>query len=159
MEVKLARIDNRLLHGIVASQWAPSVGAMRVMIIDDEVAGNELKKNGMKLAKPAGSALSIISLETALTNYKNGKYIGQTVFLIVKNPQIILELINAGVKIPKLNIGATAEKNNEIKLSGQATVTKEEMKLYREIYDRGTAIEIQYIPADTIVQFKNFLEK
>ena len=44
MEIKLARIDNRLLHGIVASQWAPSVGAMRVMIIDDEVAGDELKK-------------------------------------------------------------------------------------------------------------------
>lgn len=113
----------------------------------------------MKLAKPAGSALSIISLETALINYKNGKYTGQTVFLIVKKPQIILELINAGVKVPKLNIGATAEKNNEIKLSGQATVTQEEMKVYREIYDRGTAIEIQYIPADTIVQFKNFLEK
>lgn len=159
MEIKLARIDNRLLHGIVASQWAPSVGAMRVMIIDDEVAGDKLKKNGMKLAKPAGSALSIISLETALINYKNGKYTGQTVFLIVKKPQIILELINAGVKVPKLNIGATAEKNNEIKLSGQATVTQEEMKVYREIYDRGTAIEIQYIPADTIVQFKNFLEK
>jgi len=159
MEVKLARIDNRLLHGIVASQWAPSVGAMRVMIIDDEVAGDELKKNGMKLAKPAGCALSIISLETALTNYKSGKYTGQTVFLIVKNPQIILELMNAGIKITKLNIGTTAEKNNEIKLSGQATITNEEMKLYKEIYDKGTTIEIQYIPADTIVQFKNFLEK
>ena len=129
------------------------------MIIDDEVAGDELKKNGMKLAKPAGCALSIISLETALTNYKNGKYTGQTVFLIVKNPQTILELLDAGIKISKLNIGATAEKNNEIKLSGQATITKEEMKLYREIYDRETSIEIQYITADTIIQFKNFLEK
>ena len=44
-------------------------------------------------------------------------------------------------------------------MNGFLPVTKEEMKLYREIYDRGTAIEIQYIPADTIVQFKNFLEK
>ena len=67
--------------------------------------------------------------------------------------------MNAGIKITKLNIGATAEKNNEIKLSGQATITNEEMKLYKEIYDKGTTIEIQYIPADTIVQFKNFLEK
>lgn len=157
MEVKLARIDNRLLHGIVASQWAPKVGAMRVMIIDDEVANDELKKGGMKLAKPAGCALSIITLETALTNYKNGKYNGQTVFIIVRDPKILLKLIEAGVKIPELNIGATAEKNNEIKLSGQATVTKEEFEIYKNIHTKGTNIKIQYIPADTAVSFKSFL--
>ena len=157
MEVKLARIDNRLLHGIVASQWAPKVGAMRVMIIDDEVASDELKKGGMKLAKPAGCALSIITLETALTNYKNGKYNGQTIFIIVRNPKTLLQLIEAGIKIPELNIGATAEKNNEIKLSGQATITKEELELYKTIYNKGTNIKIQYIPADTAVSFKNFL--
>ena len=43
MGIVLARIDNRLLHGIVATQWAGRSGAQRIMIIDDGVAGNELK--------------------------------------------------------------------------------------------------------------------
>jgi pts-sorbose: PTS system, mannose/fructose/sorbose family, IIB component len=44
MGIVLARIDNRLLHGIVATQWAGRSGAQRIMIIDDTVANNELPK-------------------------------------------------------------------------------------------------------------------
>jgi mannose/fructose/N-acetylgalactosamine-specific phosphotransferase system component IIB len=50
MGITLARIDNRLLHGIVATQWAGRSGAQRIMIIDDGVANNELTKASMKLA-------------------------------------------------------------------------------------------------------------
>lgn len=158
MNIKLARIDNRLLHGIVASQWAPYVNAMRVMIIDDEVANDELKKSGMKLAKPAGCALSIITLETMLSNYKKGKYEGQTIFLIVKDPKILVSLIQEGIKIPTLNIGATAKKDNEIKLSTHATVTNDELEVYRKLYDFGVKIEIQYIPNSTKIAFETFIK-
>ena len=44
MGIVLARIDNRLLHGIVATQWAGRSGAQRIMIIDDTVA-NSCKYN------------------------------------------------------------------------------------------------------------------
>ena len=66
MGIVLARIDNRLLHGIVATQWAGRSGAQRIMIIDDTVANNELTKASMKLARPTGMAMSIITEETAL---------------------------------------------------------------------------------------------
>ena len=74
MGIVLARIDNRLLHGIVATQWAGRSGAQRIMIIDDTVANNELTKASMKLARPTGMAISIITEETALNNFKAGKY-------------------------------------------------------------------------------------
>ena len=70
MGIVLARIDNRLLHGIVATQWAGRSGAQRIMIIDDTVANNELTKASMKLARPTGMAISIITEETALNNFK-----------------------------------------------------------------------------------------
>ena len=38
MSVVLARIDNRLLHGVVATQWSPETGCNRLMVIDDDVA-------------------------------------------------------------------------------------------------------------------------
>lgn len=36
MSVVMARIDNRLLHGIIVTQWAPVSGATRVMVIDEK---------------------------------------------------------------------------------------------------------------------------
>lgn len=44
MSIVLGRIDYRLLHGIVSTMWAPQSGAQRVMVIDDKVANESLKK-------------------------------------------------------------------------------------------------------------------
>ena len=92
MGIVLARIDNRLLHGIVATQWAGRSGAQRIMIIDDTVANNELTKASMKLARPTGMAISIITEETALNNFKAGKYNDHTVFVLVKKPETLVKL-------------------------------------------------------------------
>ena len=90
MSVVMARIDNRLLHGIIVTQWAPVSGATRVMVIDDKVAGDEVLKSTMRMARPAGMAVSIISEETALKNFAAGKYNREKVFVIAKEPETIL---------------------------------------------------------------------
>ena len=123
MGIVLARIDNRLLHGIVATQWAGRSGAQRIMIIDDTVANNELTKASMKLARPTGMAISIITEETALNNFKAGKYNDHTVFVLVKKPETLVKLSDIGVKIPELVIGGTvkpAEGEEAVKLSQRA---------------------------------------
>lgn len=79
MSIVLARIDNRLLHGIVATQWTPLSGASRVMVIDDTVADTPMLKEAMKMGKPLVVSLSIINRETAYTNFKAGKYDSQKV--------------------------------------------------------------------------------
>ena len=65
MGISLARLDNRLLHGIVASQWTPKSGANRVMVIDDKTANTPMIKEAMRMGKPSGCSLSIINKETA----------------------------------------------------------------------------------------------
>lgn len=112
MGITLARIDNRLLHGIVATQWAGRSGAQRIMIIDDGVANNELTKASMKLARPTGMAISIITLEKALNNFKAGKYEDHNVFVIVKSPVTLESLSEAGVKIPELVVGGTTARTS-----------------------------------------------
>ena len=84
MKIVLTRIDNRLLHGIVMTQWAGTTGASRVMVIDDGVANNPAAKEAMNLAKPAGMNSSIITLDTAVKNILGGKYGDQKIFLLVK---------------------------------------------------------------------------
>ena len=74
MSIVLGRVDYRLLHGIVATMWAPQSGAQRVMVIDDRTANDPIIKESMRLGKPAGMACSIITEETAMKNFKAGKY-------------------------------------------------------------------------------------
>lgn len=77
--VVLARIDQRLIHGIIVNQWAPALQVKRFMVVDDILYSNEEVKASMRMAKPAGTGVSVISAETAIANFKAGKYDGQRV--------------------------------------------------------------------------------
>ena len=161
MGIVLARIDNRLLHGIVATQWAGRSGAQRIMIIDDTVANNELTKASMKLARPTGMAISIITEETALNNFKAGKYNDHTVFVLVKKPETLVKLSDIGVKIPELVIGGTvkpAEGEEAVKLSQRAYAKPDDIEAYKKLKAAGNKLYEQYVPADAEVSIDEFLK-
>lgn len=82
MPISLARIDQRLIHGITVNQWNRVLHPKRFMVVDDEASQNEMIKASMRMSKPSGTGMSIISRETAITNFKNGKYDTHSVFVI-----------------------------------------------------------------------------
>ena len=105
MVLVLARIDQRLIHGIVVTQWTGATKAKRLMVVDDEVSQDEVQKSAMRMSKPAGTGMSIIDTATAITNFNAGKYEGHNVLLLVREPATLLKLAEGGVAIPKVNIG------------------------------------------------------
>lgn len=151
MSIVAARIDNRLLHGIVATQWVPKIKPQRLMIIDDEYASDPTKKASMRMAKPAGVALSIITEEQAQENFSAGKYDDHTVFVVVRSPRIILGLLKAGQSVPSLVVGGTVtppEGTGATQVSRRAFVTPEEIPVYAAISAAGTDISVQYVVSD-----------
>lgn len=157
MKVTFARIDNRLMHGIVMTQYLPSTNSQRIMVIDDTVANDKMKKEMMNMAKPNGYASSIITLETALNNIKAGKYNDQRVFVLSKTPEVFLALVKAGVKIDKLVVGCTDLVNEGIKLSNRAFVTEEQAKQLKEIAASGVKVVVQHTPAIAEVSIDKFI--
>lgn len=105
MGLVLARIDQRLIHGIVVTQWTGATKAKRLMIGDDEVSKDEVQKTAMRMSKPVGTGMLIIDESTAIKNFNNGKYDNHNVFFIVREPETLIRLAEGGVKIPKVNIG------------------------------------------------------
>lgn len=158
MGIVLARIDNRLLHGIVASQWSHLTGASRLMVIDDKVANDPLLKESMKIARPAGMTVSIISLETALKNFQIKKYGDQKIFVVTNSPKVILALLDQGEFVPKLNIGGTVQYKDGVKLSPRAMATKEDVETYKAILKYDTSLTVQYVPSDREVKFTDIIK-
>ncbi|MGL5899399.1 MAG: PTS system mannose/fructose/N-acetylgalactosamine-transporter subunit IIB [Lactobacillaceae bacterium] len=157
MSIAMARIDNRLLHGIIVTQWAPISHAHRVMVIDDQVANDDIAKASMWLARPTGMAISIISQATALSHFTQGQYDREAVFLIAKEPEIFLNLSNQGVKIPKITIGSTNFKDHATKLAPRVFATNQNLTTYHQLLALGIKIEIQFVPADKPIDLKDKL--
>ena len=125
------RIDDRLIHGQVATQWTNDLGATRIMAINDEVATNPTLKTVLRMAAPPNVSTSIITRETAVTNIKAGKYTGQKVLVVVKSPFDILYLIDQGLDIKTVNVGNMSARENTEHLRPTISVTPEEKEAFK----------------------------
>lgn len=158
MSIVLGRIDYRLLHGIVATMWAPQSGAQRVMVIDDHTANDPIIKESMRLGKPAGMACSIITEETALTNFKAGKYDDHKVFIVCEDPNVFLKLQEAGQSIPRVVVGITRDRETGTKVSSRAAIKDEEKAVYKQLIANGTEVDVQFTTTDKAVKLTQAME-
>ncbi len=56
MDIRLARIDDRLIHGQVATVWSKLTGVERIIVISDSVAQDKLRKFLLKKLLHRGSS-------------------------------------------------------------------------------------------------------
>ena len=145
------RIDDRLIHGQVATMWTNNLGATRIMVINDEVANNDLQKSVLRMAAPSNVR------ETALKNISSGKYEGQKVFIVVKSPLDLLYLVKNGLDIKKINVGNMSSKSNTEVIRPSVSVTPEEKEAFKELIDRGVEVTAIMTPTDPLVYLKEYL--
>lgn len=158
MTVIDARVDQRLIHGIIVNQWNSKLNPKRFMVVDDTVSHQPEIKDSMKLAKPAGTGMSIIDTEKAITNFGNGKYDTQKVFVIVKEPETLIKLMDSGVEIPSLNLGIVFAEDGRTNISKFVSLNKKEVEDIKEIESRGVPVRIQYVPENSSISFDKAIE-
>lgn len=153
MTVIDARVDQRLIHGIVVNQWNSKLNPKRFMVIDDTVSHQPEIKDSMKLSKPAGTGMSIIDTEKAITNFGAGKYDAQKVFVIVKEPETLIKLMDSGVEIPGVNLGIVFAEDGRTNISKFVSLNQKEVDDLKEIESRGVPVRIQYVPENSSTSF------
>lgn len=151
------RIDDRLIHGQVANFWTNELGATRIMVINDEIANDDIRKSVLRMAAPAGVATSIISKETAVKNISIGKYKGQRVFIVLKSPIDLLDIYKMGLDIKKCNIGNLSNRPETEILRPNISVTEEEKKSILELLNDGVEITAVMTPNDSKIFIKDFI--
>lgn len=155
--IKHIRIDDRLIHGQVATMWTNKLGISRIMVINDDVAKNDIQKSVLRMAAPSNVSTSLISKEVAFNNIQNGKYKGQSVLIIVKSPLDLLELVNKGMDIKKINVGNMSAKDNTKVIRPSISVTPEEKVALKELIDKGIEVTAIMTPDDSKVLLKDYL--
>ena len=153
------RIDDRLLHGQVVAFWSNSLQISRVMVINDEVANDELQKTFLRMVAPANIRTSILGKETAVKNILNEKYLGQRVMIIVKNPKDILDLMDLGLHIKEVNVGNMAARKDTIQIKRSVSITNDELGNFLQLEKRGVLLTAMMVPDEGKNYLKDYLKK
>lgn len=158
MTIVGCRIDGRLIHGQVANLWTTKLNVSRIMVIDDEVAQNDIEKSGLKLATPSGVKLSILPVAKAAENILAGKYDSQRLFIVARKPDRFLRLIEAGVQLETLNVGNMSQSDETRAITRSINVVDADVEDFNKIHEKGVKITSQMVPNDTAEDFMKLLK-
>ena len=103
-DIRLTRIDNRLIHGQVATQWCGVVGANLLLVANDAVAADEFRQSLMNMAAPAYAQTRFFTIQKTIDIIHKASP-NQHIAIICESPQDVLKLVEGGVPIKKVNIG------------------------------------------------------
>jgi PTS system mannose-specific IIB component len=157
MAVVHARVDERLIHGQVAMVWTNMVGASRIIVVNDKAVKDEMIIAGLKMAKPAGVKLSILSKKRAVEKFAEDAYKDDKVFLITQNIQDMAYLIHEGLKISGINVGNVAKREGSRQIKKSVNLTEQDITDIKKLIDAGITVTAQMLPNESDQTILNFL--
>lgn len=145
--IVLTRIDNRLLHGQVATQWTKVIGANLILVANDEVASNKMRQGLMDMAAPNGVDTRYWTLEKTINTIHKAAD-RQKIFIICQSPEDVLSLVEGGVPITKVNIGNMHMANGKRQVAGTVAVDDNDVEAFRKLKEKGVELEIRKVPTE-----------
>lgn len=143
--ILLTRIDNRLIHGQVATLWTSSVGANLILVANDKVANDKMRQSLMDMAAPAGVETRYFTLEKTI-NVIHKASPRQMIFLICETPADVLKLMEGGVPIKKVNIGNMHMAEGKRQVATTVAVDDNDVAAFRRLQELGVELEIRRVP-------------
>lgn len=159
MPIVHARVDERLIHGQVAMVWCRVTNSERIVVANDNVIKDNMLIDALKLSKPAGIKLSILSLDKAATKLIDNAYGEEKIFLITKNIQDMKLLIEKGIPLNAFNVGNIAARTGSIPIKNSVSVTAKDIADLKEMLTKGIKITAQMVPTESNQSIIEYLPK
>ncbi|MGN1343996.1 MAG: PTS system mannose/fructose/N-acetylgalactosamine-transporter subunit IIB [Traorella sp.] len=154
------RVDDRMVHGIVAAEWIPGSKATRAMVVNEDASNSDMIRSTLKMATPAGVALSVLAPTKAIENFGVNKYSKQRVFVVAREVEDAYALFKGGVKFKRVNLGnVTQNISKDITvLDKTVRVTSAQKAMLKEMNDAGVQITCQFRCNDAVKDVKDLLK-
>lgn len=161
MEIRLARIDSRLLHGQVATVWTRSVNPNRILVVSDTVAQDTLRKMLIVQATPPGVKANVITVDKMIEIYRNPLFDGVKPLVLTDTPQNMARLVAGGIDFSAtgVDIGSLAYTAGMVMVTNAIAVGPAEADALYKIHAVGLPIFAQKVPTDKKVDVMPLLTK
>ena len=147
--ILLTRIDNRLIHGQVATQWTGSIGANLILVANDKVAGDTVRQGLMDMAAPNGVATRYFTIQKTIDIIHKAAD-RQKIFIVVESPEDVLKLVEGGVEIKKVNIGNMHMSEGKRQVATSVAVDDKDVAAFKKLEEKGVKLEIQRVPSTSV---------
>lgn len=159
MGVTAIRIDERLIHGQVATLWQGAWNCNRIMVIDEKSANDPILKSVLRIACPGSVKLSVIDAQKASANLLSGKYGSERITIVTKTPANIITLLDGGFKPQcEVTVGNMSNGEGKKRVTKNICVTEADISDFRQLDSQGIKLVQQLVPSEAATDFMPLLE-
>jgi len=147
--IPVVRVDNRLLHGQVLEAWIPRLHATRVVVADDEAAGNPLVRAAMTLCAPEGLDIQILPL--AQVDFAALAAAPGPVLVLVREVAGLSAAAARGLapsQVRRLNVGNVHFADGRAAVSPSVYLSEAELAALGALAEAGFEVEASALPTD-----------
>ncbi|KRM75481.1 PTS system mannose/fructose/N-acetylgalactosamine-transporter subunit IIB [Secundilactobacillus collinoides] len=151
MDIRLARVDSRLLHGQVATVWTSTVTPNRILVVSDGVAQDKLRKTLITQAAPAGVKANVITVNKMIQIFQDPRFDVFKSLILTETVQDMVALVKGGVDLSRtgVNIGSLSYQDGMTMLTDAIAVDQAAVDAIRYLHDDAHLdVYAQKVPAD-----------
>ena len=142
--IEFMRLDDRFIHGQVATTWIRHVAPEALVLVDDEIAADKMRQSLMKMSAPKDIPLAIYDTRRAVEKL-TGSLAHIRIFVLVGNTRVAREICLACGPV-ELNLGNMGFKEGYENLINRIWVSEDDKKNISTIQQSGVRVYAQMLP-------------
>ena len=143
-DIRLVRVDFRLMHGQVVTAWLKQVSANAILIVDDQLAADKFLAQVFLMAKPQGVKVAIRSVEKAVAAFQKGVFGNEKMLILFKTVESVKRAYDLGFPLEKLQLGGLGNGTDKVMIS--------KVEKLLDMQDKGVEITLQMTPRDSVIK-------
>ena len=158
MDIRLARIDSRLIHGQVVTKWVKQTAANKILIIDDVLAKDAFMLSIYKMAAPSDIPVEVLSVEDAVAAWKSGE-LNSKLFILFKDVQTAYASYKQGFPLETIQVGGLGSEGNKKKVYGPIYFDEEDIRMLSEMNENNVSVTLHQVPEEASMSLEKALSK
>jgi PTS system mannose-specific IIB component len=148
MGIILTRVDSRLIHGQILEAWLPHTGADALMVVDDAVAADLLRRTVMEMAVPSSIRVSFETVGDAVSLYKKDAFENQKMILLFSNLEDAVYAYKNGLVFESLNLGNMHFCEGKVQVCANICLDTNDLSRITYLEEMGIRIDSRSVPGE-----------
>jgi mannose/fructose/N-acetylgalactosamine-specific phosphotransferase system component IIB len=154
MPFTLVRIDDRYIHGQVATMWMQKCPVEKCFIVNDVVVDDKMTTMVLEMVSiNKNIGLEILNVEEGVKKIIENQDSPQDLWVLFGNPQDLLKAVQEGFKVEKVIVGFMRHSGDKkpIKSGAQVYLDEKDKEAIKKLDEMGVKMLYQRTPPESPV--------
>ena len=157
MGIVLTRIDDRLIHGQILETWVPHLNVDCIVIGNDQIAGNILRRKLIQASVPKNIEVLFGCIDELKQTIGSNGLKDRRILLLFSSSLDALKAYQSGIRFSEINLGNLHGEPGGAPITCSVFLHEKDIANLTSLENSGVKIWTQCVPTDRLKKWSELL--